>query len=66
MAFAFSILLRQLVDTFTLTPIGLPCGLLSQIDLHQLGEVRAYLVLSEYLNGLGLAFSPAVRHFPEH
>jgi hypothetical protein len=50
------------LSSFTLTPIGLPCGLLSQIDLHQLGGVRAYLVLSEYLSGLGLAFSPVVRH----
>lgn len=49
------------LSSFTLTPIGLPYGSLSRIGLYQMGGVRAYLVLREYLNGLGLASSPVVR-----
>jgi hypothetical protein len=41
----------------TRTSIGTPYGLLS----HS-GEVWAYLVPYEYLNGLGLAYSPVARH----
>lgn len=46
----------------TRTPVSSPYGLLSQLDVSQPGEVWAYLVPCEYLNGLGLASPPVVLH----
>lgn len=49
-------------SSFTRTSIGSPCGLLSRPMFFQPGEVWAYLVPCEYLNGLGLASPPVALH----